>query len=294
MPLTYERTFRVRHYECDAYGHVNNSNYLRYMQEAAFDASAAAGYDLRRYDEMNRLWLVRENTIDYLAPLRYGDTITVRTWVEDFRRSRSRRAYELTRDGGGEAIARGSTDWVFLDQESLRPARIPAEMMAAFFPEGAPDEAPRRSKFPEPPPPPPGVFRQRRRVEWRDIDMAGHVNNAVYLAYADDCGMQISVAYGWPEERMRAEGFGVVARQHRIEYKQPALLDDELEISTYVYNVRKATVTRYYRITRPADGALIAQVQTRYVWVNIETGRPIRVPEAFMDEFGPNIADKAE
>ena len=42
MALTHERTFRVRHYECDSYGHVNHANYLRYMQEAAFDASAAA------------------------------------------------------------------------------------------------------------------------------------------------------------------------------------------------------------------------------------------------------------
>ena len=52
MPLTHTRTFRVRHYECDAYGHLNNANYLRYMQETAFDASAAAGYDLERYNKL--------------------------------------------------------------------------------------------------------------------------------------------------------------------------------------------------------------------------------------------------
>jgi len=49
MPLIHERAFRVRHYECDAYGHVNHANYLRYMQEAALDASAAAGYDIDWY-----------------------------------------------------------------------------------------------------------------------------------------------------------------------------------------------------------------------------------------------------
>ena len=50
MPMTHVRTLRVRHYECDPYGHVNQANYLRYMQEAAFGASAAAGYDLARYE----------------------------------------------------------------------------------------------------------------------------------------------------------------------------------------------------------------------------------------------------
>src|SRR5439155_20426757 len=100
MPLTHERTFRVRHYECDAYGHVNNTNYLRYMQEAAFDASAAAGYDLARYAALGNHWLVRETEIEYLAPLRYGHSVRVTTWVEDFHRVRSRRAYTVHRLGG--------------------------------------------------------------------------------------------------------------------------------------------------------------------------------------------------
>ena len=52
MPLEHARTFRVRYYECDALGHAKGVSLLRYMQETAFDASAAAGYDLARYDEL--------------------------------------------------------------------------------------------------------------------------------------------------------------------------------------------------------------------------------------------------
>ena len=65
MPLVHTRNFRVRHYECDAYGHLNNANYLRYMQEAAFDASAAAGYGMLRY-EADRA---------PVAGARYGDRV---------------------------------------------------------------------------------------------------------------------------------------------------------------------------------------------------------------------------
>ena len=89
MPLTHERTFRVRYYECDPYGHLNNSNYLRYMQETAFDASAAAGYDLARYQAMERIWWIRSSEIEYLAPVRYNERVTVKTWVENFQRSHS-------------------------------------------------------------------------------------------------------------------------------------------------------------------------------------------------------------
>jgi acyl-CoA thioester hydrolase len=294
MPLIHERTFRVRHHECDAYGHVNNANYLRYMQEAAFDASAAAGYPFSRYEEMGSLWLVYETEIEYLNPLRYGDVVTVRTWVENFRRSRSRRRYDLRNADTGEMVARGSTDWVYIDSQSQRPVRIPQEMREAFFPEGAPEDAPRGARFPKPPPPPPGVFTMRRHVEWRDIDTAWHVNNAVYLAYVDECGMQVAAAYGWPAERMTEAGFGIVARRHHIEYRQPALLGDEIEVATYICAVRNATAVRYYSVTRPGDGALLLHAFTRYVWIDVETGRPIRIPERFMAEFAPNMAGGVE
>ena len=289
MPLTHVRTFRVRHYECDAYGHVNYANYLRYMQEAAFDATAAAGYDLARYEAMGRHWLVRETDIEYLRPLRYGDSVQVKTWVADFRRIRSLRAYEFRLAGSGELVARAHTDWVFLDSATWRPVPIPPEMMAAFFPEGLPDPAPPRSRFPSAPPPPPGVFRLPRRVEWRDIDMAQHVNNAAYLSYLEDCGVQVAAAHGWPMSRVQAEGFAIVARRHRIEYRQPAVLDDELELATWLSDVKRATVVRHYTVTRVSDGALLARARTLWVWVDVKTGRPIRIPGAFLADFAPNI-----
>jgi len=290
MPLTHVRTFRVRHYECDAYGHVNYANYLRYMQEAAFDASASAGYDLARYEAMGRRWLVRETDIEYLRPLRYGDSVQVKTWVADFRRIRSRRAYEFRQAESGQLVARAHTDWVFLDSATWRPAPIPPEMMVAFFREGLPEPAPPRSRFPSAPPPPPGVFWLRRRVEWRDIDPAQHVNNAVHLAYLEDCGLQVAAAHGWPMARMQAEGFVIVVRRHQIEYRQPAVLDDELELATWLSDVKRATVVRHYKVTRVSDGALLARARTLWVWVDAKTGRPIRIPDVFLADFAPNIA----
>jgi acyl-CoA thioester hydrolase len=293
MPITHERIFRIRHYECDAYGHVNNTNYLRYMQETAFDASAAVGYDMARYQALGHHWLVRETEIEYLAPLRYGDSVRVKTWVEDFHRVRSRRAYELTRVSDDALVARGTTDWVYLDQQTGRPARIPPEMAAAFLPDGpavasgAPAFTPRRKIAT--PPPPLGKFAMHRKVMWQELDPVGHVNNAHYLAYMSDCGFEVAEAYGWPADRMQAEGFGILVRRHHIEYLEPALLGDELEVATWAYNMRRATASRVYTITRRADGALIARADVFYAWVNLITGLPSRIPERFRADFAPNI-----
>lgn len=288
MPLTHLRTFRVRYYECDPYECLNHTNYLRYMQEAAFDASAAAGYDLDRYEAIGHHWLVRETDIEYLHPLRYGDSVQVKTWVIDFRRVRSRRAYEFRSVGSGELVARAYTDWAFLDSATGRPAPIPPEMVAAFFPDGPPESVPPRSRFPTPPPPPPGAFQSRRRVEWRDIDPAQHVNNAIYLAYVEDCGVQAMATHGWPPSRIQAGGAALVTRRHRLEYRQPALLDDELELVTWLSHVKQTSAVRHHTITRLGDGALLARARTYWDWVDAGAGQPAPIPAAFLEDLAPN------
>ena len=294
MPLIHERAFRVRHYECDAYGHVNHANYLRYMQEAALDASAAAGYNLDWYENHGRQWLIRETAISYLKPLMYGDTVIVKTWVQDFHRVRSRRAYELRHERDGAIVARASTDWVYLDTAAMRPVSVPDEMIGGFFPEGLPATRSRREPFAAPPPPPPGVFTMTRRVEWHDLDTAQHVNNANFMAYLEECSVRVSAAFGWPMARMTAEGFGVVARDYHIEYKQPAVLDDELVIATWVSDVKRSTATRHYTIARADDGALLVRANVQWVWIDLATGRPLRIPDVFTADFAPNIVAAGE
>lgn len=288
MPVTHSRTFRVRHYECDGFGHLNNANYLRYMQEAAFDASAALGYDIQRYQEMGCHWLIRETDIEYLQPVRYGENLEVTTWVMDFHRVRSRRAYELRRANSGEVVARAVTDWVFLDSRTGRPTSIPPEMATAFLPDGPAPGLPARQAFPKLPPAPAGAYSILRRVTWQDIDPAEHVNNAAYLNFVDDCGFQVIAAHGWPVSRLLSEGFAILIRRHHIQYIRQAILGDELTISTWFSDVKRSMATRHYDLRRSGNGEQIAVVHSLGVWVNLETGRPIRIPEQMLADFAPN------
>lgn len=291
MPAIYIATFRVRHYECDAHGHLNNANYVRYMEEAAFEASASVGYTKARYDQMGYLWLAHETEIEYLQPVVYGDTIEVKTWVGDFRRVRSRRFYEFRNAGESELVARASTDWVYLEAATERPTAVPPEMIAAFVPEGLTEPASARPRFPAFPPPPAGIFTMHRRVEWRDIDSAQHVNNAVYFNYIEECGLEVAEAHGWPVSRSEAEGFAALSRAHHIEYRQPALLGDELDVTTWAAPDGRASAFRFYTIKRPKDGVLLAQARTRWVWIDIHTRRPIRIPQHYIADFAANLVE---
>jgi acyl-CoA thioester hydrolase len=292
MPAIYTEVFKVRHYECDSYGHVNNAVYLRYMQEAGIGAAAALGQDGEKLEAMNRTWLPRFTEIEYLSPLRAGETVEIKTWVSGFRRVVSRRMYEFRRHAEDEVIARAYTDWVFLDSDRLQPATIPSEVKSLFVPEGSDPSMSPRYRFPQPDPPPEGVFRVVRRVEWQDIDMMQHLNNAAYLDYAMDAGVELTSAYGWPMSYWTKEGIAFVARRNSIEYLSPAYLEDQLEITTWLFNIRPATITRQFDIRRTGTNELLARIQTLWVMLNLNSGRPMRIPESMIKILAPNISNE--
>jgi acyl-CoA thioester hydrolase len=162
-------------------------------------------------------------------------------------------------------------------------------LILAFFPEGAPGEFPPRQPFPISPPPP-GAFKILRTVRWEDIDALGHVNNAVYMDYVNEGGFQVCAAFHWPWQRMLEHGFTLVLRQTRLQYLQPAVLGDQLEITTWVSDVRRTTARRHFTLHRASDGILLAQAYTQAVWVDLNTHHPIRIPGQMLADFAPNIA----
>ncbi len=89
---------------------------------------------------------------------------------------------------------------------------------------------------------------------------------------------------GWPT---KALPFSFAAIKSNI--AKLARLGDELEISTWVSDVRHSTAIRHYAIHRLNDHTLLAEIHALGVWVNLATGQPIRIPTRLIDDFTPNI-----
>ncbi len=143
MPAIHTRTFAVPRHAIDVNGHVNNLEYLRWMQEVATEHSAVQGWPVERYLTSGGVWVVKTHFIEYLAAVFEGDMLSLHTWVADMRSSSSRRRYLFSREGDRGAIARAETLWVFVDARSGRARRIPEELRAAFTVVGSEDEAKR-------------------------------------------------------------------------------------------------------------------------------------------------------
>jgi acyl-CoA thioester hydrolase len=132
QPGVFAHTFTIPAASMDGNGHVNNLEYLRWMQEIAMAHSDAQGWDLARYGEAGSSWVVRSHAIEYLRPAFAGEAITVLTWIEGFEQQESLRHYLFWRERDRKLLAKARTLWVYVDAATGRATTIPAEFKASF------------------------------------------------------------------------------------------------------------------------------------------------------------------
>jgi acyl-CoA thioester hydrolase len=127
----YRYEFTIPPEALDENGHVNNVQYVQWMQEAAVRHYEAAG-GIPPTLAVGATWVVRSHSIEYLRPAFAGERIEVRTWVVNLRRVRSLRRYRFLRVADGKLLVKGETDWVFVDARSGAPRPIPEAVVGVF------------------------------------------------------------------------------------------------------------------------------------------------------------------
>ncbi len=123
---------RVRHYEMDALGHVNNAVYQHYLEQAAVEHSEQLGWGIQRYQAVGGVFVLRRITIDYLRPAVAGDRLDVATWIGQMRGPRAVRNYEIVRPSDGATLLTAEGLWVWIELATQRPRPIPRELLDAF------------------------------------------------------------------------------------------------------------------------------------------------------------------
>jgi len=116
----------------DQNGHINNVAYLRWVQEAAFSHSRAAGFDLDLYRKLGGVFVVRKHELHYLLPTFAGDPLEVQTWIERWRAASCIRKTRIVRVSDQALVAQATTVWALVSTTTGRPIRVPAEISAAF------------------------------------------------------------------------------------------------------------------------------------------------------------------
>jgi acyl-CoA thioester hydrolase len=122
----YTTSLEVRFYELDPYNHVNHTNYFSYFETARIEYLNEMGWGLDVLKEKGWQFVVVELEARFLAAARYGQELTIHTWVEEAGRVRS--TWRQTMLRGDEEVARVLVTAAFTDLDG-RPRRLPPEFV---------------------------------------------------------------------------------------------------------------------------------------------------------------------
>ena len=132
MPRIRIERFTVDSASIDQNGHVNNQEYVRWMQDIATAHSDQQGWTTTRYIETKTTWVIRSHFIEYIRPAFAGDALLAATWVADIAAQSSRRKYRFVRARDGKTLVEAETVWVYCDATTGRPTDITDEVRDAF------------------------------------------------------------------------------------------------------------------------------------------------------------------
>ena len=128
----------------------------------------------------------------------------------------------------------------------------------------------------------PAPFIHARVAHHAEIDGYGHVNNAIYVAWLDDCAWAHSISRGISPELCRQLGRGMAVWRTQVNYLRAALEGDDIEVGTWpVHNDNRLRITRRFQVRRAADGETLLRALIHYVCIDLRTGKATRMPVEF-------------
>jgi acyl-CoA thioester hydrolase len=128
MPVPHQLRIPIRYSETDQMGIVHHASHLIYLEEGRTSLMASLGFPYAEVERRGFAMAVRRVQVRYRQPVRYGDAIDVRTWVDRLRGASIQYAYELSRVSDGEPVLEGTAEVVCLTIDGLRPAAIPDDI----------------------------------------------------------------------------------------------------------------------------------------------------------------------
>jgi acyl-CoA thioester hydrolase len=275
---------RVRVYECDALGHVNNAVYLHYLQQATAEAWAS----LRA-----STWGLRSLSMEYLAPAYDGDELEVRAWASGLETARLVCGYSIRRVVDEKTLLQARASWAEPEGEASRhiapdwpiaPAEWPSPSSLRLWPDRL--NAHR--------------YRWNHTVCSYEVDGSSAANPANLLRWVEEAKMVACAQVGWPLERMFGADLMIVQIRHDSEFYAPLRVGDRVEVVSRIRDLRLLKGTWCHEIYRlglaptgaTADKELVALDYSAGAFLTC-AGRPNPAPKAMLEALSSGDSDVA-
>ena len=199
---TFTTTRRVSIDDSSPDGRMELDAVARFLQDAGNDDTDDAGMA-----ELGLAWVARRATMEVRSPAKARELLTIRTWCSGTGSRWAERRTSITGDHGASIEA--AVIWVHLDAETGRPTKWGEGFANTYLESTGGRRVDAKLRHDKVVPPGDGTSWKFRRT---DMDAFGHVNNAAYLAIAE-------------------EFFNAVAHPRiEIEWRGPSTSDEELRV----------------------------------------------------------------
>ena len=132
-------------------------------------------------------------------------------------------------------------------------------------------------------------FFHKLKVYYEDTDSGGVVYYANYLKFLERARTEALFSIGFSNKKIRDQFNSLIlVKSCNIEYKKPALLEDELTIRSFVKSITKTSFFMNQVISK--ENEIIVEAQIHLVFVN-KDGKPIKIPENIYSKFKPYFCD---
>lgn len=134
------------------------------------------------------------------------------------------------------------------------------------------------------------IHENQIRVRYAETDKMGFVYYGNYPAYYEVARVEAFRALDFPYKEMEDEGVGMPVLDMSIKYHGPGKYDDLLTVKLIVPEMPRARIRFLYEI-RNESGDLINTGETILAFMNMETGRPVKMPERLKNSIAPFFED---
>ena len=136
----------------------------------------------------------------------------------------------------------------------------------------------------------PTPFLLETRVNPQDIDGLNHTNNAVYVKWCEQVAWAHSVSLGLDLKSYRALNRAMAIAHSQYDYLAASREGEDITVATWITDWdRKLTMHRRFQVIRPSDGVTLLRAGMRFACIAISTGRPKRIPQEFLEGYGPAV-----
>ncbi|MDF2503686.1 MULTISPECIES: acyl-ACP thioesterase domain-containing protein [Clostridium] len=178
--ISYEKSYRVHHYEADRNGRAFVASFINYFEDLALNHSESLDMGINYLLKNNIAWVVYKWDIKINKYAMLGEILRVRTWAHSVRRFYAYRKYEII-NSLGEVIATANSLWFMININRRRPCKIKQEIWEKF---GLTEEDNAPIEFEKLREPTNITEEKTFYVRYSDIDTNKHVNNVKYVSWA--------------------------------------------------------------------------------------------------------------